>query len=1090
MDSRSSDSVRTPNWWLVLLSVLVLAVCLLYTYAAVYLAPYPGLDWGADWMVTTIEPCEIDPTWCAANQNALRVGDQMLAVGDLTYGEHLRDRTRVPFDGYDPGETVPITFRRGDEQQTVDWQVLGPTGASRVRRLMDSLPLYIFFWLAGTLILLLLRPRDLRWWLLILFNYVTAIWLAAGAHSFRGVAYSSPIQHAFAWLCMPIYLHLHLTVPSPLLRRYWRYFSPVYAIAAVLAILEIFQVLPVTAFYLGPLLAFLISLGLLVFRLLTGDSADRLAARLMLIGVGLSFGPVIVLWFVPVFLSAPLPSGLTLYLVAFAIPLLPFFYIYAIYKHRLGPLEFRANRLISSYSFFLLYATAFILVFFVGRRWLVVFDSPAIFDLVITTTFVIAAIPLRPRFQRLVARLAYGARHDPGNIIRVFAGRIATALDRETLARLLAQEVAPSLLVRQSALFLLPEDGAIDLVYARGVELDGTPETTRQIREWLAGAGRYRPPPTDGEDAADWVRLAIPLEMRGRLAGVWLFGRRDPDDYYPQSDVALLTTLAGQVGVAVENARLYTAQQHRAEEAGLLLEISNAINSTLERDRVLKEVAIRAARACQASRCTIFLLDESGEVLQPIMSQFSSGEVDAEMWRLFEEVRSSSHRMEDVPETAQAIQGRRPVLIPDVLASSIPREWIEPFGVGSVLIVPLMSRERVIGLMALDRPDTGHAFTEAQIDLAMTVGGQAAVAIENARLHQELRDHADQLEQRIQERTYQLQTQYAWLDAILRSSSDGIIVTDVQGEVVEANPVAEAWLDQTLAPEDTARMREVVRDLAARAEERPEAVLELPGLDLELTASPILEPKGKKSAIVVAVHDVSHLKALDRVKSRFVSDVSHELRTPITTIKLYAALMKKASPEKIGQYLEMLAQEADRQAQLVEGILQISRIDAGRLEMSPRPTSLNELSGQIVANHLAMARERGLKLEYRLADPDPVALVDPDRMIQVLDNMVMNAINYTPTGGKVMVSTGREEIDGRTWATATVMDTGIGIPADEVPQLFVRFFRGEQSRMMQVPGTGLGLAIVKEIVELHGGKVAVESQVGKGSTFTVWLPLA
>jgi signal transduction histidine kinase len=944
--------------------------------------------------------------------------------------------------------------------------------------------------LAGTFILLLLWPRDLRWWLLVLFNYVTAIWLAAGAHSTLEVAYASPMQHAFAWLWMPICLHLHLTVPSPLLRRCWRYLSPVYAVAAVLALLELFQVLPGTVFYLGPLLAFLISLGLLVFRLLTRGPADRLAARLMLTGMGLSFGPVILLWVVPVFMSAPLPSGLTLYLVAFAIPLLPFFYIYAIYKHRLGPLEFRANRLISSYSFFLLYATAFILVFFVGRRWLAVFDSPAIFDLVITTTFVIAAIPLRPRFQRLVARLAYGARHDPDNIIRVFAGRIATALDRDTLARLLAEEVSPSLLIRQSALFLLPEDGAIDVVYARGIELDGTPETTRWVREWLAEAGRYRPPPTDGEDASDWVRLAIPLEMRGRLAGVWLFGRRDPDDYYPQSDITLLTTLAGQVGVAVENARLYAAQQRRAEEAGLLLEISNAINSTLERDRVLKEVAISAARACQASRCTIFLLGESGEMLQPIMSQFSSGDADAEMWRLFEEVRSSPHGVEDVPETAQAIRERRPVLVPDALASSIPREWIEPFGVGSVLIVPLMSRERVIGLMALDHPDTGHVFTETQIDLAMTIGGQAAVSIENARLHQELRDHADQLEQRVQERTYQLQTQYAWLDAILRSSSDGIIVTDVQGEVVEANPVAQAWLDQTLAPEDTARLREAVRDLATRAEERPEAVLELAGLDLELIASPIMEPRGKKSAIVVAVHDVSHLKALDRVKSRFVSDVSHELRTPITTIKLYAALMKKASPEKMGQYLEMLAQEADRQAQLVEGILQISRIDAGRLEMSPRPTSLNELGGQVVANHLALARERGLKLEYRLADPDPVALVDPDRMMQVLDNMVMNAINYTPTGGKVVVSTGRDEVDGRTWATATVMDTGIGIPADEVPQLFVRFFRGEQSRMMQVPGTGLGLAIVKEIVELHGGKVAVETQVGKGSTFTVWLPLA
>jgi len=110
--------------------------------------------------------------------------------------------------------------------------------------------------------------------------------------------------------------------------------------------------------------------------------------------------------------------------------------------------------------------------------------------------------------------------------------------------------------------------------------------------------------------------------------------------------------------------------------------------------------------------------------------------------------------------------------------------------------------------------------------------------------------------------------------------------------------------------------------------------------------------------------------------------------------------------------------------------------------------------------------------------------------MQVLNNLVMNAIQYTPEGGQIVVSTGKQETNGRVWSTVAVADTGIGIPEEELPRIFDRFFRGEEPGLMQVPGAGLGLAIAKSVVELHGGRVTVESQVGEGTTFTVWLPLA
>ncbi len=430
--------------------------------------------------------------------------------------------------------------------------------------------------------------------------------------------------------------------------------------------------------------------------------------------------------------------------------------------------------------------------------------------------------------------------------------------------------------------------------------------------------------------------------------------------------------------------------------------------------------------------------------------------------------------------------------------------------------IPLVVRKTAVGVLDVQSAQR-DTFTPDTVKLLSSLGDQIAIGVQNAQLYAQQREHTEQLEQRVQERTAQFQAQYALLDATLRSICDGIIVADTAGEILQTNPIAQTWLTQTLSPEDEAQMRETVRGLARRAEERTEEVLELTGLDLELKVAPISEPGVEEAAAVVAVHDVSHLKALDRMRSRFVSNVSHELRTPVATIKLYAHLLQRTSPEekKWEEYLDRMAKEADWQARLVEDILQISHIDAGRLDIKPCATSLNELTEAVIDSHQVLALERGLTLGYRPAEPgtwasdgpgvkalgpmapraeasvEPlVALVDSDRMTQVLNNLVGNAIRYTPEGGKVVVSTGKKETKGRMWATVTVLDTGIGIPKEELPQIFGRFFRGEQPRLMQTPGTGLGLAIVKEIVGLHGGRVTVESQVGEGSAFTVWLPLA
>ena len=227
----------------------------------------------------------------------------------------------------------------------------------------------------------------------------------------------------------------------------------------------------------------------------------------------------------------------------------------------------------------------------------------------------------------------------------------------------------------------------------------------------------------------------LPLIVKERVLGVFSVQSYAPHAF-DEDQRRLLTDIAHQVAIAIENARLYAEQQRRAEEANLLLEIATAINSSLSLRDILKEVTVHAARACEASRCTILLLDEEQEWLIPMMSQFASGEPHPAFWKQFKDA-SYPRRVKDVPEAAWTIRERRPLFIPDARNSSIPKEWVEPFNVRSLLVVPLVSRERAIGVMALDRPEIDHPFTDEQVNLAITIAAQAAIAAENARLYEE-----------------------------------------------------------------------------------------------------------------------------------------------------------------------------------------------------------------------------------------------------------------------------------------------------------------------------------------------------------------
>jgi two-component system phosphate regulon sensor histidine kinase PhoR len=379
------------------------------------------------------------------------------------------------------------------------------------------------------------------------------------------------------------------------------------------------------------------------------------------------------------------------------------------------------------------------------------------------------------------------------------------------------------------------------------------------------------------------------------------------------------------------------------------------------------------------------------------------------------------------------------------------------------------------------------------------------------RAEEALKAYSEHLEEMVEARTAELQAQYARLDAILHSVADGVVVTDRAGFIIQSNAVARTWLSETLSPENAVSLQAAVRDLACRIQEARERVadlassedevpeslvaeageeklLELQGMDMLLKTVPIPRWGTERAAAVVTIQDVSKLKAVERMKTRFIINISHELRTPVTMLTSYLHLMRRR-PNRWETYLDFLEEGVNRLSRLVTDIVQVSRIDAGQLEIDPTLTSLNTLVERAVQEQQPLARAHDLALTWDPMEPTPCVRVDFEWMAQALAHLLRNAIFYTPKGGRVGITLERRETDGHPWVVIAVRDTGFGMPAEELPYIFNRFFRGTAARALQIPGTGLGLSIVREIVKLHGGRVTAESAYEVGSTFQVWLPL-
>jgi two-component system cell cycle sensor histidine kinase/response regulator CckA len=634
MEIRRSSPWKAADLFLVLVSLLVLLPCLYYPYRSS--SPDLGFTLSStDWKVVYAEPCGRPENTC------LKVSDQILTVQGVDFKHFVLDR-RLSLAGLFGARGVArVVLVRDGRQRIHDVRIRG----QRVDVQQASLSLIapLIFWLMGTVAIIFLRPRDERWLVLVLFSYVTAVWIAAGlGQRTAGAAF---VFHAAIWFFLPLSFHLHTILPSELfgrrLRRALQGF--LYLLALVLAVLDALFLLQgfEYSFIWYTLTAILLSLGLLCLRLvLPADPATRVAVRIMLFGVMLGLVPFVVFhgvllaWFKhmaaagrDLHLFSPYVLGLSL----ISMPILPMSYIYAIYKHHLGALEFRANRLLGTYTFSALLFASYTMIFFALSGHWQTLTAEFLATLLLVSLAYMAAVPLlRDRFQALIDRQVFGIKHSADEVIGIVSARIPMAFDREILGRVVAEEILPTLLIRQSALYLF-EEGRQETLYEQAVPAGATKTGGEDLRAVLAQGRRYLPAGPGGSELS-WVRLVIPLVVQAQTVGIWLIGRRDPDDYFPASDIKLLSTVANQIAPMAENVRLYEkAQQEIAQRKAAEEEIRRSeerfrtlFEATLEgiaivRNGVILEVnhALLAIFGCAPE-----------EILGRRLADLVSGEVD------------------------------------------------------------------------------------------------------------------------------------------------------------------------------------------------------------------------------------------------------------------------------------------------------------------------------------------------------------------------------------------------------------------------------------------------------------------------------
>lgn len=636
-----------------------------------------------------------------------------------------------------------------------------------------------------------------------------------------------------------------------------------------------------------------------------------------------------------------------------------------------------------------------------------------------------------------------------------------------------------------------------------------------------------------GRPGGAW--MGVPLNASDRVLGVMSVSSFDPDVTYSDEQLQIFKAIADQAAGVLEKARLFHKSEERARQLAVLNEVTTSVTSSLELRTVLNTIMQKAVEILDAEAGSLLLSDESARelvfevILGPAADELSGARL---------------------PMGAGIVGAVAETGVPQIVNNAQKdTRWLrdvgqtERFVTQALLTVPMIARQKVIGVIQVLNRQDGRPFDEDDQTLLQAFANNAAVAVENAQLFSRtdlaLASRVEELST-LQDIDRELNTSLDFnrvmsltLDWGLRvagaeAGSIGLIDRE-QNELLVLASKGYAGQHQPddgkTLPLDRGLAGKAIRtgnpmmleEGMAQAENAPASpqtrsqisvpirrASEVVGvLNLESPRPNAFNIVEFDSAIRLAEHAAvaisnarlyEEVKRANEAKSEFVSIVSHELKTPMTSIKGYTDLLIKGAGGSLNdlqqQFLGTVRSNVDRMSTLVGDLLEISRIETGRLKLDIKPVSIGEVIEETLRTTQRQIEEKQQALEVKVPSDLPAVMGDRARLIQVMTNLISNAYKYTPNGGRIQISAEPKVNGAPGFVRCAVRDSGIGISEEDQTKLFTKFFRSGDPAVREVTGTGLGLSITKSLIELHGGQIWVESQLGHGSTFIFTVPMA
>jgi PAS domain S-box-containing protein len=587
-------------------------------------------------------------------------------------------------------------------------------------------------------------------------------------------------------------------------------------------------------------------------------------------------------------------------------------------------------------------------------------------------------------------------------------------------------------------------------------------KSTADDARWLKREG-------EGESRA---ALSVPLMTRVRVVGVLTVSHPEPG-WFNEEDLELLSAIADQAGIAVENARLFAAEQERRRFASTLQEIARVISSTLDPALVFPQVLEQLERLVRYDSASILLRD--GDVMRLVAA------------RGFRDNRSIIGMT--LPVKAETFSGRvladrRPLVIDDVQKE---QGWVrsdkvpETGRIRGWIGAPLIVRDRAVGVLNVDSQQVG-AYDEEDAEVVAAFADQAAAAVSNSQLFAE---------------TQAARLRFA---SLFEDSIDPILITDVRGIINEANRRAQTFLGysheelvgRSVLDLHTPNPDRQVPDLGGLQEGETHAYdgraahKEGGALPIEIHVKRI--DIGPQAALQWILRDISERLALEELRLDLTSMIFHDLRSPLGNIISSLEMMQSTLPpedESQRSVLSIALRSSRRLSRLVESLLDLGQLESGQAVLRKAPAAISSLIAEAVEEVHPVAEARGHLLQFGVGKAElPPVDMDVDMIRRVLINLLENAIKYTRSGGRIAVTARKQEGE----LLVSVSDNGPGIPRGEEKAIFAKFARVQQEGNPK--GLGLGLAFCRLAVEAHGGRIWVDSEPGKGSIFNFTLPLA